>query len=461
MAVGGFLGAFLLFKPMILMASILAFSFLVVGILPLWLPSMTRLGWAVSLLGFLLWAIAFVTRLLQLDRDKKPMPFYLYIALTLFLYSILVSVAQWHSASEIITAVKRYYQAWGVMFALAWLSIKQVDIKHLQKFILFVALVQLPFALYELIKLVPLRETFVASDPGLVPIDIVVGTFEGNLHGGGGNAEMATFQVFVFAFLLSKWREKLITTYQVLLLSCVVLAPVFLGETKIVLILLPLVFLGLYGAEIFTNPMRGVAAILTGLLITLLIGYVYAEFIIGDSLENIIEDTLRYNVQNIGYGDSLLNRTSVLTHWWENNSSDFVHLSLGHGLGSAQSKGLAYGHIAKNYVGYGINLTTASQMLWETGIIGLALLITMIVSAWQRCCLLIKQTSEPAYQADLVAIRAIIPAFIVYLFYRNSLNQVLQFELIFSLVLGYLAVLSYFINPSLNHLSHKSKGSQK
>ncbi len=443
LAVGLLLGSFLVVKPKVIIGVVLGMGLLVTGVLPLWVPSLTKLSWAVSLLGLLLLGIVFTIRVLQLERNKKLTPIFIYIALVFLIYSLLMSFAQWHSAGELFAAIKRYFQVWGVMFALAWLSIQPADIKRLQNFVIFVSLVQFPFALYELIKFVPFRENLVSSIPGLEPIDVVVGTFEGNLYGGGSNAEMATFQIIILAFLLSRWRENLLSTRMTALISSIVLAPLFLGETKIVVILLPMMFFSLYGAELRKNLVKSVMAIVAGLLVTILAGYVYVELVIGQPLSYIIEDTVRYNVQNVGYGTNLLNRTTVLSFWWEHNATDIVHFLTGHGLGSSHSNGsTSAGHVAKHYGGYGIGLTSASLMLWELGLIGLVLFLLIIVFAWLTANTLIKQINEPIYRADLAAIRAVLPMFIVYLFYRNASVEIMSFQIIFSMLLGYLAVIS-------------------
>lgn len=449
LAVGILFGSSLLFKPKVLIGTVLILGLLVTGVLPLWIPGIERLSWAVSLLGFLLWGVTFLERILQLKKEKNRVPLYIYIALTFFVYSLLVSIAQWYSASEFLGAVKRYFQVWGVMFALAWLAIQREDIQRLQQFIIFVALVQLPFALYELIIFVPLREALVYAQPSLIPIDVVVGTFEGNLFGGGSNVEMVTFQIIILSFLLSRWREKLLTTRRMLLVSSIVLTPLFLGETKIVVIFLPVMFLGLYGADVIHNPVKGLLAMTVGLILATLAGYVYVEFIIGIPLLDIIEDTLRYNVENVGYGSKYLNRTSVLTFWGEQNFGDIVHFLIGHGLGSAHSSGPEMmGHIAKQFAAYGIGLTAIAQMLWEVGLIGFILFSMIIIFAWFHASSLLKKTNEPSYRADLSAIRSAFPIVIIFLFYRTSLIEIMSFQLVFTLLLGYLAVLSQWVNMS-------------
>ena len=65
---------------------------------------------------------------------------------------------------------------------------------------------QLPFAFYELIYIVPIRERI----PGLVPVDAVAGTFGTSCTGGGVNAGMAVFLIIVLGFLIARHRARLL-----------------------------------------------------------------------------------------------------------------------------------------------------------------------------------------------------------------------------------------------------------
>ena len=141
-----------------------------------------------------------------------------------------------------MSGIKRYFHVIGVMFAFAWLAFTNEQIRRWRIYFLIVALAQLPWAIYELLKLVPIRESFAASIPGLVPIDIVAGTFGANLYGGGASAEMATYLIMVMAFLLARFSTNILTFKKILLLLPIVMVPLFIGETKVVVLLFPLMY---------------------------------------------------------------------------------------------------------------------------------------------------------------------------------------------------------------------------
>lgn len=438
LAAGLLIGLLFMALPLWSIWLILVAGLLIVGLLPLWVDFLaSKSAWGVSLLGFLLFLGA-IYKLLTTPDLTRTTPAFIWVALIFFLFTVVNSLAQWHSAGEFLGGLKRYFQIWGLMFAMAWIVGDGKHFRRWKAFLLIAALVQLPFAVYELIEFVPRREAIAMSLPGLVPIDVVAGTFGAGLYTGGANAEMATFLIIVLAFMLAHSREKTLPKkYLFLLLP--ILAPLFLGETKVVVILLPLMFLVLYRRELIMRPHYGILGLVVGGLLTFAAGYAYLS-LSEKSLDDQIADTLEYNVYKKGYGNFVLNRTTVLSFWLEQQGSeDPVSFVLGNGLGSAQTISLAPGHVADRYPRYGIGLTAASTLLWETGVMGFGLFITMLYWAW-RCAERIRRyAQDPAMRADASAIQATIALFAFYLFYRISLLDNLAFQIVFASVLGYLA----------------------
>ncbi|MFA5171868.1 MAG: hypothetical protein WC426_09905 [Sulfuriferula sp.] len=441
--ISAFGGIFLLMQPKWTMWIVLTIGLLATGTLPLWIPSLNKLGWGVSMLGLLLFAGATFEQITRYQSKLKT-PLFIKIALIFFVYSIVISVIQWYSPGELFTAIKRYYQVWGLMFALTWLAFSLSEIQRIQRLMLWLAFAQLPFALYELFKFVPMRKALALSIPGLVPIDIVAGTFGGEMLGGGENGSMATFLIIMFAFLLSRWRSQLLTTKQFIWCSIPTLLPLFLGETKIVVIFFPVMFFGIYGKALLRNPMQGLITTIIVILITVTAGYMYAEIYINKPFLTVIQDTLSYNFGSRGYGNDYLNRTTAISFWWAQHITDPAHLIFGHGLGSAHSSAgaLKPGHIAQLFTGYGIDLTAASELLWETGLMGLSLYLSIFLSAWLTASKLLKKSTSIEQSADITAIKSTLPIILIFIFYRNSPLETLTFQIIFVMQLGYLAYLA-------------------
>jgi len=439
-AVALFVGGFLLNRPVWIVWIVLLSGLLVLGVVPIYDESLdSKTGWAISLLCFILMSLAFF-KSFTTPETRKGTPSFIWLLLGFFVYAVLNSLVQCYSTEEFIGGFKRYFQLWGLLFALCWIAFDERHIRVWRKFFLIVALVQLPFVVYELIALVPLREGLVDSIPGMVPIDAVAGTFGASIYGGGNSGEMSTFLVIVLAFLLSQRMQNTLSLGRFVLLIPWVLAPLFLGETKVVIVMLPLSFMVLYRRELLARPHYGLVALTIGILLAVCMGYAYMS-ISKMSLDELIADTLRYNVYEAGYGSNLLNRTTVLTFWAnQQGAHDPVSFIFGNGLGSShQNPEGQGGHIEARYPFYGIGLTGASILLWEMGVFGCGLLIAIFSCAWSTAGRLYRESIHPLVRADANAIQTALSLFVFHLFYNPGLLEVLSFQIVFAAMLGYLA----------------------
>lgn len=436
-AAGLLLGGLLVAKPdwnitlIIVVGSLSGFATSLLG------PSLSKISWGVSMLGFLLWipaAIGLVT--------TRRVPLFVWLSIAFVLYATAVTVTQWYSLSEFAAGFKRYFQAIALLFALGTLAFTPDDFRRWKKIMLGIALLQLPFALYELLILVPERGGLAAGGD---VTDVVAGSFGANLTGGSANAEMATFLLIAYGFLFSRWREKQLTGNTLLLLTPFLLAPLFMGETKIVVVMLPLVGFILLRDDLRHNPGRFALFTLLGSGLLISVAAFYALFIDQDTFHTALRDTIKYNFQNQGYGSNVLNRMSVLTFWWQQQGlSDPVGFFFGHGLGSSFTAGLGgviSGHISASFPGYGIDLTTASTLLWDLGVIGLLLYLAILALAWFAANHLYKNSIDPLVRADALAIQAAIALFALFIVYRNSPLNFMPWEIIIYMTLGYLSYL--------------------
>ncbi len=91
------------------------------------------------------------------------------------------------------------------------------------------------------------------------------------------------------------------------------------------------------------------------------------------------------------------------------------------------------------YPGYGIGLTAASTLLWDMGVFGSGLFITILALAWRCAGRLRRESTLPTVRADAAAIQAALALFGFFLFYRLGVLEILSFQIVFSVLLGYLA----------------------
>lgn len=437
LAAASLVGAALLARPVWLMWLIFVLGLLVVGIIPIWAEgAASKMVWGVSLLGFALLALALFRAVTTKDVTRDT-PGFVWAALAFLLYAVLNGLVHSDNAYEFLGGFKRYFQSIGLLFAFAWLALDEHTVARWRKLFLFVALAQLPWAIYELLRLVPIREGMRFAYPGMVPIDVVAGTFGANMTEGGANGEMAAFLVIILVFLLAHLRDAGLSKTRFLWLAPIVVTPLFMGETKAVVVMLPLVFLTLYRRELLARPHVALAGLALGTLLTVAAGYAYLS-ITQKNLDKLVADTLSYTVYEKGPGRYTLNRTRVLTFWIrEQGLHDPIGAIIGHGLGSAHDG--TGGHMARRYPGYGISLTAASILLWEQGVMGFGMIFAMLALAWREAGRIHRSSRESWVRADAAAIQAILPVFAFYLFYRNALLEGLPFQIVFYALLGYLA----------------------
>lgn len=444
LAVALMAGAILLVRVDWIVWLILSLGLLVTGLLPLFFDSFaSKAGWGVSLLGIMLLLIALV-RIVITPEARKNTPAFVWIALVFMIYALINTLLQWHSFGEMIGGFKRYFQIWGLLFALCWMTFDKQQIRYWKFLLLFIALVQLPFAVYERAVYVPIREGLQHLYPGMVPIDVVSGTFGATLTGGGASAEMALFLIAILAFLSAQRMEKVLSNSKFFLLTPIILAPLLLTEVKAVIIMLPLMFLILYRSEILVKFHQWIISLVAVTIFVVATSYAnfYAisqnkEIIQNKktSMADYIEDSLAYNFYDKGhYGTNTLNRTTALIFWVKQQGlHDPVSFVFGNGLGSSQDS------LSKRYHGIGIGLTTVTVLLWEMGILGFGLFSAIFASAWVCANQLRCESVTPEIRADAAAIQVVLGLFVFYIFYRPGLMDSLSMQIVFTALLGYQA----------------------
>jgi hypothetical protein len=427
---------FLLAKPDMVVSTVIFSSLAAGAFVSLAGPSWTAVSWLISILSFSLLPLA----LARFVYGPKQ-PSFLWLTLGFFLYGLATSAIHWQSLEQLVAGTKRYFQGYGVLFALAVTSITARDINRWKRIIIAMACLQLPFAVYEFIVLVPQRG---GLEAGGEATDVVAGTFGANLEGGSSNAEMSAFVMIVLVFFLAGWRAGTVGSKKLLWAGLICMAPLALGETKIVVILLPLMVLTLLRKDIMANPWRHSGGIAACALLTLLLGYVYIMIMDSSSVEEAFALLNEYNAGPVGYGGNLLNRMTVLTFWWDHHElSDPGAFLFGHGLGSsfwADNTPLP-GHVAVLYPNYGIGLTSASTLLWDLGLFGFFFHLSLFVAAWIAANRVWKTAAEPSVRYEALAVQSAISCFVVYIFYRDSGVNLLAYEVVIACVLGYLAFL--------------------
>jgi hypothetical protein len=429
------LAAILLGKPALAVSLLILAGLTHSAVLSILNVGSGRIGWGVALLGFFL----FVPALLNAGRLKQA-PAFVHVTLAFMVYALGVTLLQDGGVAEAIAGVKRHFQAFGLLLALALYPFAARDFAGWKKLLLIIVALQLPFALYEFLILVPKRGGLAA---GSEVTDVVAGTFGASLAGGSPNSVMAVFLLIFMAFMFARWKAGLLKAKWVALGLVFALVPIGLGEVKVVFVMLPLVFLVVFKDELRRRPGFFIGASLLGGVLFFLLGYVLLEWVMKKSLFDVIENTIAYNTaETAGYAGGQLNRLTALTFWWQQQGlHDPVGFLFGHGMGSSHAEGgaLVAGHMARKWPTHGIGLTAAAQLLWDVGMLGFGMYLLMLGLAWRTAGRIRKFAADPQAGADAAAIQAAIALFAVMLIYNNSLIVILSLQIVFGLVFGYLA----------------------
>jgi hypothetical protein len=401
-------------------------------------PLLSKGTWVISLMSMLLLMPSLVNMLWSKQRRA---PFFMLVALLFLAYAIGISIIQGHSNEELVAGFKRYFQSFGLMMALTMIAFTPQSYARWGKFLMMVALLQFPFALYELLVLVPLRGGLAFSSE---TTDVVAGTFGANLMGGSPSSVMVIYLFISLSFLVAHWRAGLVNNKFFYPLALICLLPLVMGETKIAVIMLPMVGLILLKDDFIKDPLGYLFVISIIILLTVMLGYVYVSVMMHTSLDSFVNGTIEYNFGAKGYSESQsLNRFTSITFWaQQQNWNDPVGFLIGNGLGSSytSSEGNA-GYLGIKYGHYGIDMTAASALLWDTGLIGLIMYVSIFLAAWRAAGRLHRSVSDPAVKADAVAIQAAIALFLLSVVYTNSTVNLISMELIYAIVLGYLGYL--------------------
>ncbi|MDR3390216.1 MAG: hypothetical protein P4L77_00635 [Sulfuriferula sp.] len=446
---GVLIGIGLMARPVTLLWVVLVGALVISGLIGLYAPSLEKVRWAVDLAAAGLGAVAIISRLTsyKAKNSKKTIrsfaPSILTWAGLFFGTSMLSSLLNTGLSADSIIGLKGYFQVWGILLAFAWLKLSKDTVDNFAKAIVPLALLQIPFALHQFLVLVPQRATLAAARELIVAPDVVVGTFVGSMTGGGGSAILAALQIATIAILLAFWRSGFISGMRVTVLSALLMVPLLFNEAKIIVVILPIALLIVFRDQMLRRP---IYFILGASIIAMLLAAIFVIYTklpgeaTNTTLTEQLSQTAAYNFGQKGYGAYVLNRTSVLTYWWEQHSmNDIVQILIGHGPGITNDSGTSRINLATGrYAGMGIGLTAISALLWEVGVVGL---ITILGMFWSAFTAAVKLSQDARlthwHRAAFLGLQAGIAIMAISLTHNNFFVFDIGFQALLMLMLGY------------------------
>lgn len=437
--VGAISGVALVGLPGVSLWVVLVGTLVLGGLIAQFLPVLGKANWLFSMLGFLLLASTVAATLVRRPASRVPLPWWAWLALLFPVYAALVALVNLASVLEFLAGFKRYFQFWGVFAGLALLTFKPGTHRNIVRFLVALAMVQVVFAAYQRVVVVPQR---VGLGGGVVAIDAVSGTFESSFLGGGSSSVLVFFLLTVFAFVLRLWLDGQLSGWRAFVASVFMLSPLALGETKVVVVFLPLVLFSVLALDLKRHPIRAVMLLLLGVLGTAALALLYLAISAraGQSLQTVLDNTIAYNFGNVGYHSaSNLNRSTVFSFWWSQQSlGDPVGLLFGHGPGSSYSGegALVPGKLALRFAGLAIAFTTLSSLLWDFGVVGTGLFMLFNLGAVFAVARAALRLPRGAARSVAVAVLAGLLMSLLLFFLGNSATSLPSHSTLYMLLLG-------------------------
>ncbi|CAM3445174.1 hypothetical protein [Polaromonas hydrogenivorans] len=361
---------------------------------------LNQLFWIPYFLGLLLvflsyarpnFRASFATIKVQENRQgaEKFIGFLLVLWMLVGLFS---SIASMNPLLQILVASKSYFFMWGLTLAMLLRRWSDVATHRLWSAVVVVAVLQWPAVLYQRLVVVPRRSDFAAWDA-------IVGTFGGSPDGGGNSAAMAMVACIATAVVVIRWKGKQLSTKSACLLGLLSLAPGFIAEVKMIFVWIAGLLIVAFVFHARSRPLKALATSLLVVPLLLGIGIAYKSIFYDaggtNSWEQIYDQQIKYAIDSDEFSDEhqRLGRTAALAFWWmQNQNSDPLNLFFGYGLGASRSaSSVAQGEVAKRYP-FEIDSSSASRLLWDTGVIGAGLFLVILgSSAWAAMSLAKRQ----------------------------------------------------------------------
>ena len=446
-------GAITFLRPSIALLGALAAALLIVGTVQLYAPALQRTQWAVAAATFVLGAIGVLEYVFSAKKQRDMPPGMLMVLVFIFLL-LASSLINSLSVGQMAFGIKGYVQVFGLFFAITLLRDAERTADLIPGLLVAIAILQLPFVLHQWFVLVPQRA---GLGGGVVAEDIVSGTMGASFTGGGSNALMSILLITAIAIMASGYRAGTLPARWVMPGMIICLVPVLLNANRIAMFYLLLVLVMVFGRQLLANPRRSMTGVIA--LLVMVLAAVWANANLtgrtdeGDSWKELFQTTYERNFEEeFGYGAYDLNRVTSIVFWWQEAAKHrrLDKILFGHGPGAAREAGdsaLGVMTLAKRrYPGVGIGLTAVSALLWELGVVGLAVAFGILWSAYRSANYVIQHLPETDYRSWVArGLKVAVVVFAISFFHKNTFVFHMIYQTLLLAIVGTLATWHYFL----------------
>lgn len=375
----------------------------------------------------------------------------LFLPLSFISLAIFSSIINQSQLGDIINASRYYFFMWPLMLVFGFGLIYSEHFVKLWKALLIVASLQLPMALYQYF--------YVAKkDARMSPWDAVIGTFQGNIDGGGDSAGMAMMLLIAMLTGIALWREHRFQSLWILWIVVSGIATLLLAEVKAMVMLLPVPICIYYRKELFKKPIESIIVVIVALLLVVGILSAYKDihyeasvtFKNNNQINTAYDSILSALTPKAGEDSAHVGRVTLLVNWWDSNVSrgEIHNVLFGYGIGAVHSTKFRVGKIAQRYE-YRINKTSSVILLWETGVIGHLIFLVILIFGAKTSADAAKHESIPPIHRTFLRVGAIsLVMLIVTLPYSNFHLLSISTQFLMMFMLGQAIYWSRFIKAS-------------
>lgn len=444
-AVGLVGGILLSFFPVVILWLALVVGLVASGLAKLYLPAMAEIRWLMVPVGLVLVAHVLLRQLS--DRRLHPgissgIAPILWWAAAVLAVSLLATLVNSPEAMQVVRGLKGYFQAWGVLLALALLSWPD-DLmrRQLPKALLVLGLLQLPFVLHQYLVLVPQRETMAID--GLVAVDVIAGTFGAQFDGGGANSMLAAFMFIVLAGLIGLWQKGQLSGRVLAVLGLLLMSPMLVNGAKVSLVYALVLFVVLFARDALANPGRFFAG---GLVLGSLLAAMLVAYSVGldnkrvDAWSDVVVDIFHSNVSAEHQARGTFTRAGALRYWAEQHiPGDPFGAVLGHGLYQSRHDSAGVDLWNSSDPGLGIKNTAVSAILWDAGLLGVAVVFGFVASGYRTAGRLARRFAADPWMSGLfLGAKAGMAIVFVSLWVKSYFSYQLAYQTLLVALLGWL-----------------------
>lgn len=442
LVVGSAVAVLLASKPRVLLWGTTIFTLVISGTVGYFFPSAKVITWIAYGAAAMMFVYVFGSGRVYAPRTPSDSALTFFLLLTIFIACISTAYNT-VPLFQLIVALKSLVLMGGIWVFFANVGMTATQLRRWLLLVLVIALMQWLPAIYQYVFV---RGSRLARGLGDIEAsDSVVGTFGGSMESGGLTAVLAFFLVLTIVALAALKSERQITLRQHLFASVLCLLPLAIMEVKVIFFYFPIAFLVLFRRQLIERPFKSFVSILVlaALLGGLLFAYQFFHWSSRSShLSSSIENAFSYSFESeSGYfaqEEGLLTRRGTVDYWVaENLDNPGIGTLIGHGLGSSRTNGQVLGQVAREHYPRNIDRTGLALFLWDIGILGVASILGIFVSAFFVTARIGRAYAQYSWErAVLRTLNAALPMLLMSLLYRNDIPYAAPMMFIFYSIFG-------------------------